>query len=203
MMGVNGADRAVLLDQKVEKDIEWISRRGFTGIFHGDDLIHGKTFVGIIGADEHTTPIATDGSVMVVPARALLLSIGREAFTLGWISQTGQETASSSFMSPRRDDTGEIVIAASVGINIRLDINTANTSLVNQADCFAHAAPIFFVGDFEMNDVDRNARAFANEDRLTDRIEHAETFVPHMSGVNPAKIMNDLAEFNEIIGCGE
>ena len=130
---------------------------------------------------------------MVVPTGDAVSDVVLQAFALLRVPQPGQKLRAPAFVRPGRNDAGEIVIAAGVRINIRLHIHPAPSRVFNQRHDLLHAAPIFLVRDLQMQDVHRHTRAFADPDRFLHRVEHAESLVAHVGGINAAVFAHDLA----------
>ena len=203
VMGVDRSHRTVLLDQKIEENVERVGRRRLAFALPGDDAIHGQPLIGIVRADQHPAPVPADGGVMIIPARQSVADVAFHSRPLLRVLQAREQGGAPTLMGPWRDDAHQIVVAPGVGINVGLHIDPAPARLFDQRHDFFHPAPELFVRDFQMDDVHRHAGAFSDFDGLSDRLEDAQALVANVAGVDAAMLAHDLAKFDQVVGRGE
>ena len=103
-------------------------------------------------------------------------------------------------MRPGRDDTDQVIIAARVRIDIGLNVDPLAPRLVDQCDDLVHAMPERLVGDLDVDDVDGNAGASADLDRLLVGREDLRSLVSDMRRIEAPVPLDHRGEGDDVIG---
>ena len=80
---------------------------------------------------------------MVVPPFYAMNDVVFDSLAGYWILETFQQFSPASFMSPGRNNTDQVDVAAGVGVDICLDVDAALAGLLDQGDysLLPHGAP--------------------------------------------------------------
>src|SRR4051812_1342871 len=114
---------------------------------------------------------------MVVPAGDALADFLLQPLAHLWILEPVEHRLRTALVRPRRDDAGEVVVAAGVGVDVRLDFDALLPRLVDAADDLAHLAPEPLVSNLEVQDLDLDAGPPTDLDHLLNRLEHLRALV--------------------------
>src|SRR5207244_2012602 len=98
---------------------------------------------------------------------------------------------------------GEVVASARIRIDVGLYVDAAFARCFDQCDELAHAFPELLVGDFQVDDVDGHASALADGNRFLDRFDHPAPFIADVRRVNTAVAACNLAQLDDVVGCGQ
>src|SRR5262249_15493182 len=147
---------------QIEEHVEAVGGRVLAAGADRDHAIHRLAFVLGAAADEHARPIATDGGVVVVPAGDAAADVFFHSLAFLCVFEAGEHLRFAAFVGPGRDNAGEIIVAASIGVDVGLHVDAAAASGFDQLDDFLHAAPVFLIGDFDVDNIDRNVGSLTN-----------------------------------------
>ena len=141
---------------------------------------------------------------MVVPAGNALADVLLHPLALLGVLEAFEHLGGAAFVGPGRNDAGQVVVAARVGIDVGLHVDAALAGVVDQRHDLVHAAPELLVGDLDVDDVHRDAGPLADGDRLLDR--PSKTLGPLVADVrreDAAVLGHDLAQLDDVVGGGQ
>ncbi len=135
-MGVDGRDRAAFLGEDVEEGVEIIRRTVLAG---GEHAVHCQALVAALAADEHPRPVAADGGEVVVPAGDAAADLLLHPLAGRQVLQALDHLGAAALVGPGRDDAGKVVVAARVGVDVRLHIDAAAAGVLDEGDDLARS----------------------------------------------------------------
>src|SRR5262245_62033368 len=99
---------------------------------------------------------------MVVPARNSVANVILQSTPHHWVFETFEHFAGATLVGPGRNDAREVVVAASVRVDVGLNIDAAFAGRPDEGDHLVHSSPQFLIGDLEVDDIDGHTSPFAN-----------------------------------------
>ena len=123
-----------------------------------------------------------------------------QARAQGGIFQTLDEGLRASFVRPRRNDAGQIVLASAIGIHIGLHFEAFIAGARDGRHQLRHLAPHGVLRDLQVNDVHRYVSAAADLDGFCYRFENAPAFGAHVRRVAATIRSRSLAHGHQRIG---
>ena len=106
----------------------------------------------------------------------------------------------AAFVRPRRNGLRQAGAAGDVRILIGGELDAALPRRVDQRDHFLHPAEVLRAGHLQMEDVDRDARAFADGDRLLDAFAQLLAVVAQVRRVEAASRAGRPRQRDQLVG---
>ena len=180
----DAADVAVVGDQDLEHEIVRLFPRGLRRVVdpHAFELLVGR----LPDRGELDVVPGAGRDQAVLPRRMRVVHLLADPRARRRILQPLGQLRAAAFVRPRRNRLRQAGAAGDVGILIGGELDAALPRRVDQRDHFLHPAEVLRAGDLEMEDVHRDARAFADGDRLLEAVAQLLAVVAQVRRVESA-----------------
>ena len=91
-------------------------------------------------------------------------------------------------MRPLRNECRKRIEPGGISIGIGADVRPLGSRAIDLCHHFRHASPIFFAGDLDVPDFDRNVRLASDPECLINGREHGIALVAHVGRINAAEL---------------
>ena len=199
---IHAADRAALLDQQIEDEIEGIfpgllRRLGDAHAFILPVWRHRIAGAAARASDRRQLHVLPGAGRLVaaLPRRIGVFHLLADARALPRILQARDQPVGAAVHRPRRNRRGQARAAGDVRILIGGDADTAGPRRFDHLDHFLHAAEVLLAGDLEVEDVNGNLGVVANRDRFADAVAKLQAVVAQVRRVQTALLRGGLRDF--------
>ena len=196
----DAADAAVVRDQDLEDEVVGVFSRRLRRLVDAHALV--LLVGGLPDRGELDVVPRAGGDQPVLPYGMRVVHLPADSGARRRILQPLGQPGAAAFVRPRRNRLRQAGAACDVGVLIGGELDAAPARRVDQRDDFLHPPEVLRAGDLEVEDVDRDARAFADRDRLLDPLAQLLAVVAQVRRVETAGGARRPRQRDQLVGPG-